>query len=62
MQCYSTGAIYDFNVKVVLKQLDSYNQFEIEKLTKLHGIVKMQSSFVLNEIKHTTVLNIPKNS
>ena len=28
----------------------------------MHGIVKMQSSFVLNEIKHTTVLNIPKNS
>ena len=39
-----------------------YNQFVFEKLTKVHGIVKMQSSFVLNEIKHTTVLNIPKNS
>lgn len=51
-----------FFVKVVLKDLDAYNQFVFEKLTKVHGIVKMQSSFVLNEIKHTTVLNIPKNS
>ena len=62
MECYSTGGIYDFFVKVVLKDLDAYNQFVFEKLTKVHGIVKMQSSFVLNEIKHTTVLNIPINS
>ena len=62
MECYSTGGIYDFFVKVVLKEVDAYNQFVFEKLTKVHGIVKMQSSFVLNEIKHTTVLNIPKNS
>lgn len=44
--------------KVVVKDLDAYNQFAFEKLTKAHGIVKMQSSFVLCEIKHTTVLNI----
>lgn len=58
MECYSTGGIYDFFLKVVLKDLDAYNRFVFEKLTKVHGIVKMQSSFVLSEIKHTTVLNI----
>lgn len=58
MECYSTGGIYDFFIKVVLKDLDAYNRFVFEKLTKVHGIVKMQSSFVLSEIKHTTVLNI----
>lgn len=60
MECYSTGGIYDFLLKVVLKDLDAYNQFAFEKLTKVHGIVKMQSSFVLSEIKNTTVLNIDK--
>lgn len=60
MECYSTGGIYDFFLKVVLKDLDTYNQFVFEKLTKVHGIVKMQSSFVLSEIKHTTVLNIDR--
>ena len=58
MECYSTGGIYDFFLKVVLKDLDDYNRFVFEKLTKVHGIVKMQSSFVLSEIKHTTVLKI----
>ncbi len=60
MECYSIGGIYDFFLKVVLKDLDAYNRFVFEKLTKVHGIVKMQSAFVLNEIKHTTVLNIKK--
>ena len=41
MECYSTGGIYDFFVKVVLKDLDAYNQFVFEKLTKVHGIVKI---------------------
>lgn len=60
VECYSTGGIYDFLLKVVLKDLEAYNHFAFEKLTKVHGIVKMQSSFVLSEIKHTTVLKIKK--
>lgn len=59
VECYSIGGIYDFLLKVVVKDLEMYDRFVFEKLTKVHGIVKMQSSFVLNEIKHTTVLNIP---
>ena len=58
MECYSTGGFYDFLLKVVLKDLDEYNKFVFEKLTKVHGIVKMQSSFVLSEIKHKTTLDI----
>lgn len=58
MECYSTGGIYDFLLKVVLRDLDDYNRFVFEKLTKVHGIVKMQSSFVLGEIKHRTAYNI----
>lgn len=58
MECYSTGGVYDFFLKVVLKDLEDYNKFVFEKLTKVHGIVRMQSSFVLSEIKHTTVLNL----
>lgn len=57
-ECYSIGGIYDFFLKVVVEDLDAYNEFVFKKLTKVHGIVKMQSSFVLNEIKHTTVLDI----
>lgn len=60
MECYSTGGIYDFLLKIVLQDLEDYNRFVFEKLTKVHGIVKMQSSFVLGEIKHITSLNIKR--
>ena len=58
MECYSTGGVFDFLLKIVLKDMDEFNRFVFEKLTKVHGIVKMQSPFVLSEIKHTTSLNI----
>ena len=58
MECYSTGGFYDFLLKVILKDLDEYNKFVFEKLTKVHGIVKMQSSFVIREIKRKTELDI----
>ncbi|MDQ1097124.1 MULTISPECIES: Lrp/AsnC family transcriptional regulator [Chryseobacterium] len=59
VECYSTGGMYDFLIKVILKDLDHYNIFAFQKLTKVQGIVKMQSSFVLDEIKNVTALNIP---
>ena len=58
IECYSIGGRYDFFLKVVVKDFEAYDRFVFEKLTKVEGIVKMQSSFVLNEIKHTTALNI----
>lgn len=56
MECYSTGGVFDFLIKVVLKDMEEFNRFVFEKLTKVHGIVKMQSSFVLSEIKHKNEL------
>ncbi len=44
----------DFFLKV--EDLQAFDRFVLEKLTKIRGIAKMQSSFVLNEIKHTTAL------
>ena len=58
MECYSTGGVFDFLIKVVLKDMEEFNKFVFEKLTKVHGIVKMESSFVLSEIKHKNELDI----
>lgn len=58
MECYSTGGVFDFLIKVVLKDMEEFNKFVFEKLTKVHGIAKMQSSFVLSEIKHKNELDI----
>lgn len=61
MECYSTGGLYDILIKVVLKDLQHYNTFVHERLTNVRGIAKIQSSFVLSEIKKTNVLQITTN-
>lgn len=58
IECYSTGGFYDILLKVVLKDLEEYNTFIFEKLTRVHGISKIQSSIVLSEMKHKTTLDI----
>ena len=58
VECYCTGGVFDFLLKIVLRDMNEFNHFVFDKLTKVHGIVKMQSSFVLSEIKHTTALNV----
>lgn len=58
VECYCTGGVFDFLLKIVLRDMNEFNHFVFDKLTKVHGIVKMQSSFVLSEIKHTTALNL----
>jgi len=58
IECYSIAGVYDFLLKLVVEDLEAYNRFVFEKITKVKGIVKMQSSFVLGEMKYTTALNI----
>ncbi len=58
IECYSIGGVYDFLLKLIVEDLEAYNRFVFEKITKVKGIVKMQSSFVLSEIKYTTSLHI----
>ena len=56
VECYVTTGTYDLILKVVVKDLDTYYLFASEKLVSLPNIGKIQSSFVMNELKHDTVL------
>ncbi|MCD7937958.1 MAG: Lrp/AsnC family transcriptional regulator [Tannerellaceae bacterium] len=62
VECYCVGGIHDFLLKVIVEDLEAYNRFVFEKITKVKGIVKMQSSFVLNEMKYTTALTLKSES
>lgn len=58
VECYLTGGVFDFILKVVVKDLDSYNEFASRKLATIPNVGKIQSSFVLEDIKYSTVLPI----
>lgn len=57
-ECYLMGGASDFLLKLIVKDLNDYHQFSSGKLAALKNVSQIQSSFVLNEIKNTTVVPI----
>ena len=56
-ECYLiTGQAADYVLKVVVKDMDTYQQFLLGKLTRLEGVTGVQSSFVLRRSKDSTQL------
>ena len=49
---------YDYLLKVVVGDMDAYQAFVSKKLAALDNIGRVQSSFVMKEIKQTTKLKI----
>ena len=58
LECYHLSGDYDYLLKVHVKDMESYRDFMIEKLTNLNHIGSTHSMFMINEVKHTTALNI----
>ena len=50
---YIAGA-YDFLLKIILEDMNDYQNFVLKKLSKLDIISNMQSSFIIKQIKSTT--------
>lgn len=58
IECYHIGGTFDYLIKVVAKDMDDYQYFIANKLASLDNIRKVQSSFVMNEVKSTASLPI----
>ena len=54
VECYLTGGVFDFILKVIVRDLQAYHEFATGKLATLPNVSQIQSSFVLTEVKHTT--------
>lgn len=51
-----TGQTADYLVKVVVPDMDAYQEFLLGKLTRIVGVSGVQSSFVMQQIIHKTEL------
>ena len=58
LDCYVVLGNVDFLLRIVTEDIKAYEQFFFEKLSQLPGIQEVNSSIVLPDIKHTTVLPI----
>lgn len=55
-EVYHIAGQYDYLLKVVCRDMDAYQSFVSAKLAALDNLGRVQSSFVMKEIKHTTSL------
>ncbi|EAR00239.1 Lrp/AsnC family transcriptional regulator [Maribacter sp. HTCC2170] len=58
VECYHTSGDYDYILKIYVRDMQAYRDFMVTKLTALNHIGSTQSSFVINEVKHTTRIPI----
>ena len=58
LDCYVVLGNMDFLLRIVTRDIKAYEQFFFEKLSQLPGIQEVNSSIVLSDIKHPTILPI----
>ena len=59
LECYLMTGPRDYLLRVVAADLDAYERFLKEKLTRLDGIASIESSFALEQVKYSHVLPLP---
>ncbi|WP_411030541.1 Lrp/AsnC family transcriptional regulator [Spongiimicrobium sp. 3-5] len=55
-ECYHISGDYDYILKIHVGGMQAYRDFMVTKLTAIDHIGSTQSSFVINEVKHTTAI------
>nr|WP_293844459.1 Lrp/AsnC family transcriptional regulator [uncultured Arsenicibacter sp.] len=60
LECVLVSGTFDYLLKVIIRDMESYNRFYQERLSVIPGILHISSFFVMDEVKSTT--NIPVNT
>ena len=58
LDCYHMSGVYDFILRVAVKDLETYHSFLMNKLFTIMSLGTIQSSFVMKESKHETAFPI----
>ena len=60
LECHLiTGQAADYLLKVIVEDMDAYQQFLLHKITRIEGVSGVHSSFVLRSPVNSTALPIP---
>lgn len=58
LECYVLMGPVDFMLRIVAKDIDAYERFFFDKLSRLPGVQEINSTVALSEIKSTTALPV----
>ena len=56
LECYVMMGETDFFLRIVAADIEAYERFFFDTLSKLPGVQEIKSTIALSEIKHTTAL------
>ncbi len=56
LECFATSGEADFHLRVVVEDMDAYNEFLDDFIFRLPGVSRVRSNIVLKEIKVDTAL------
>ncbi|WP_248333333.1 Lrp/AsnC family transcriptional regulator [Aquimarina acroporae] len=59
VECYHVAGMFDYLIKIYAEDMESYQDFLSNKLASLENISKVQSSFVMTEVKDFSFMPIP---
>ena len=58
MEVYHISGDYDYLLKVMVSDMESFREFMVNKLTSINHIGSTHSMFVINQVKYTTAISI----
>lgn len=58
LECYHITGSDDFMLKVAVENIEKYEQFILQKLTKIKGVSKVTTNIVLSTVKFNTKIHI----
>jgi Lrp/AsnC family leucine-responsive transcriptional regulator len=58
LECHHVSGDFDYFLKVVVKDMEAYREFLVTKLTTLEHIGSTHSTFMISEVKNSTVIEI----
>jgi Lrp/AsnC family leucine-responsive transcriptional regulator len=53
LECFNISGDFDYMLKIVVKDMDEYREFLVNKLSTLHQIGSKQSIFMIGEVKNS---------
>jgi len=56
LECFHVSGDYDYILKICVRDIAEYRDFMVSKLTNLQHIASTQSSFMIKEVKNSTVI------
>lgn len=60
MECYLMTGDSDYLLRVVVPDIESFERFLLDHLTRIPGVASIKSSFALKQVKYRTALPLPE--